>query len=169
MIANSFAKTACAVGLAVAITVFAGPARAQQPSANAIAIAKEIITVKGSANAYNGMVSALIERIKGMMLQTNPTLGKDLNEVAVKVRADYSSSVSTPLNDAAKLYASKFSEQELQAVLVFYKSPAGKKVIEQEPLIFEQSMQSLDQWSDHFGQEIIAKFRAEMKKKGHAL
>jgi hypothetical protein len=169
MVANSLTRIARLVFLALALAALTTPARAQQPSAKAIAMAKEIITLKGSATGYNTVVTALIERVKGMMLQTSPTLSKDLNDVAVKLRNDYAGSVATPLNEAAKLYASKFTEAELQSVLTFYKTPAGKKVIEQEPAIFQKSMEDLDAWSDRLGQEMIAKFRAEMKKKGHDL
>ena len=65
-----------------------------------------------------------------MFLQTNPKLGKDLNEVAAKLRAEMSAprrpSCSTR---RAKLYAAHFTEQELKDMLAFYKSPLGKKMI----------------------------------------
>jgi hypothetical protein len=153
-----------------AIAALVSPAQAQrQPSASAIAMAKEIIAVKGSAKGYNVVVVSLIERAKGMLLQTNPMLSKDLNQVALKLRKDYAKKAEEPLTDAAKLYASKFTEQELKTILAFYKTPTGKKVIEQEPVIFQQSMQDLDAWSAKVSEDVLNKFRDEMRKRGHNL
>jgi hypothetical protein len=143
------------------------PATAQQPSANAIAMAKEIIAIKGSAAGYNTIVSSLIERLKAMLLQTNPMLSKDLNEVAAKLKADYAAKSAEPLNDAAKIYARRFTEAELKEVLAFYKTPAGGKVIREEPAIFEESMSGLEEWSQTLSEEMLPKFRIEMKKRGH--
>jgi hypothetical protein len=169
MIVHSPAATARSVLLALAFTALVSPAPAQTPSANSVALAKDIIAVKGSAAGFNVVVPGVIERVKAMLLQTNPMLSKDLNEVALKLRTDYASKMGEPLTEAAKLYASKFSEQELKTILAFYKSPVGKKVIEQEPAIFEQSMQNLDEWADKLSQDMLIKFRVEMKKKGHDL
>lgn len=153
-----------------ALVLAAAPARAQQqPSANAMAMAKEIIALKGSAAGYNVVGAGVIEQSKAVLLQTNPTLSKDLNEVAAKMRTDFAARMAEPLNDAAKLYASGFTEQELKEILAFYKSATGKKVIEKEGQIFEASMTNLDSWASKFAEEVLGRMRAEMKKRGHEL
>jgi hypothetical protein len=77
--------------------------------------------------------------------------------------------MAEPLNDAAKLYAAGFTEQELKDILAFYKSPAGKKVADQEAGILEHSLSDLDAWAAKFSEEILARIRAEMRKRGHEL
>jgi hypothetical protein len=168
---------ACLFALAIAATAMAGQASAQnpaaqtqgQPSAAAIALAKEIIAAKSSTGGFESVGPSVIERVKAVFLQTSPNLAKDLNEVAAKLRADYAARFSEPTNAAARLYASRFSEQELKDILAFYRSPVGKKVVVQEPLVIEESMQTLDQWASTLSEEIMAKMRAEMRKKGHDL
>ncbi len=155
--------------IAMALAVWALPAKAQQPSPNAIALAKEIIILKGSAGGHNSVVPNIIERAKQMFLQTNLMLSRDLNEVAAKLRTDYASRAGDPLNDAAKLYASRFTEPELREVVAFYKSPVGKKVITEELPLFQISMGELDAWAGKFSEEVVAKMRAEMKRRGHDL
>ena len=140
-----------------------------QPSANALLLAKEIIIAKGAGQIYEPIVPRVIERVRGVFLQQNPMLGRDLTEVATRLRADLSPRTAELLDDAARLYAANFTEQELKDVLAFYKSPLGKKVITEEPAILERSVSGLDAWADKFGQEVMSKFRAEMKKKGHDL
>ena len=172
MLANSTARTPRAVMLALglAFAAYGGAADAQQqPSASAIATAKEVITVKGAAAIYDPLVPGVIEQAKSVFLQANPTLGKDLNEVALKLRAEYAPRGAEVLNDVAKLYATRFTEQELKEALAFYKSPLGRKLLTEEPNILDQSMRNAQTWAERLSQEVIAKMRTEMKKRGHEI
>ena len=74
--------------LMLACFAFAEGARSQQPSAAAIATAKELIEIKGALNIFEALVPGVIEQTKNLFLQTNPTLSKDLNEVAAQLRAE---------------------------------------------------------------------------------
>src|SRR5262245_47968831 len=87
MIAIAVARAIAAGFLALALAMVL-PAQAQQPSANAIALAKEIITAKGGNTLYDPVVPQIIDRARSIFLQSNPTLGKDLNDVAAKLRAE---------------------------------------------------------------------------------
>jgi hypothetical protein len=170
MLANPTARTPRAIMLALALAFAAcgGTAIAQQqPSASAIATAKEVITAKGAAAIYDPLVPGVIEQAKSVFLQANPTLGKELNEVALKLRAEYAPRGAEVLNDVARLYASRFTEQELKDALAFYKSPLGRKLLTEEPNILDQSMKNAQVWADRLSQEIIVKMRTEMKKRGH--
>ena len=146
-----------------------GAADAQQPSATALATARELITVKGAAAIYEPIVPGVIEQARRVLLQTNPMLGKPLSDVAAKLRADYAGRGAELLNDAAKLYASRFTEQELKEALAFYKTPLGRKMVSEEPKILDQSLKDAKVWADRLSEEVIGMFRVEMKKKGHEI
>ena len=172
MFAYPTARPRCALtlalGLAFALNIGAANAQ-QQPSATAIAAAKEVITAKGAASLYSPLVSGVIERTKSVFLQSNPTLAKDLNEVSAKLHAEYAPRSAEILTEVAKLYASRFTEQELKDTLAFYKSPLGRKLVTEEPAILDQSMKTAQTWAENLSQEVIAKMRAEMKKRGHEI
>jgi hypothetical protein len=168
MVANVVGRSACA-GLLALVLAALSPAQAQQPSANAIALAKEIILVKGGNAIYDPVIPQIVNQARTVFLQSNPLLGKDLGEVAAKLQAEYTPRTVELINDGAKLYASKFTEQELKDVLAFYKSPVGRKVIAQEPVILDQSSSNVDQWANKIAEEIIAKFRNEMRRRGHEI
>ena len=163
------ATRAFAIAFSFALVVVAAPAHAQQATPAAIALAKEIIVAKGATSMYDPVIPNLIERTKGVLMQTNPMLGRDLNEVSAKLRAELAPRSAELVEDAARLYAARFTEQELKTALAFYKSPLGKKVITEEPAILNQSMSNVDTWIGKFANEVMSKFRAEMKKKGHDL
>jgi hypothetical protein len=169
MTINSIISGVRAALLALACLALPLPAAAQQPSPAAIALAQEIITVKGSGNIFDGLVPSIVEQAKSIFLQTNPMLSKDLNDVAATLRTDFAGRHAELTGDLAKFYASRFTEQELKDILAFYKTPAGKKVIEEEPRIFEEGVANMRAWANKFSQEVIDKLRVEMKKKGHDL
>jgi uncharacterized protein len=173
MFAAPVARTSCviilALGLALAARVGGADAQQPQPSATAIATAKELITVKGATALWDPLVPGVIEQAKSVFVQANPTLLKELNEVALKLRAEYAPRSAEVVNDVAKLYASRFTEQELKDTLAFYKSPLGKKLLVEEPTILDQSMRNAQSWADRLSQEVIGKIRNEMKRRGHEI
>jgi hypothetical protein len=170
MIANAPARAIRAGLLALALAALASSAQAQQqPSANAIALAKEIIALKGGSSIYDPVVPQIIDRARTIFLQSNPMLSTPLNEVAAQLRAELTPRVADLINDGAKLYASRFTEQELKDVLAFYKSPLGRKMVAQEPVILDESAANIDTWANKFAEEVISRFRSEMRKKGHEI
>jgi hypothetical protein len=169
MFSNPTARTPIVLALGFALAVCVGAADAQQPSASALAAAKELITVKGAAAIYDPVVPGVVEQARRVLLQANPTLGKDLNEVALKLRAEYAPRGAEILNEVAKLYAARFSEQELKDALAFYKSPLGRKLLAEEPTVLDQSMKSAQSWADRLSEEVITRIRVEMKKRGHEI
>jgi len=142
---------------------------AQQPSAAAMATAKELVAAKGAKTIYEPLIVGIIEKAKGMFLQTNPMLSKDLNEVANKLRADLLPRGAEVMSDTAHLYATRFTEQELKDILAFYKSPLGRKLLVDEPAIADQSMKHMASWAEKLSEEVVGKMRVEMKKRGHEI
>jgi uncharacterized protein len=55
----------------------------------------------------------------------------------------------------------------LKDILTFYQSPVGRKVIVEEPKALEASMANAGDWGDKLADDVIAKMRAEMKRRGH--
>ena len=154
----------------LACQLFAGVALAQPaPSPAAIAVAREVVEVKGGSAMFDPVIVSVVEQTKNALLQTNPQLGKDLTEVAAQLRNEFAPRRNELLAEAAKLYAARFTEQELKDMATFYKSPLGKKMITQEPIVLEEAFNYVQQWGPRVAEQVMNRFRAEMKKKGHNL
>jgi hypothetical protein len=155
--------------VAVALASFGPAAHSQQPSPAAFATAKELIAFTGSAAVFNPLIAGVVEQAKLLYLQQNPALGKDLNEIANKLRADLAPRFVELTNEMARLYATHFTEPELKAILAFYKSPVGKKMLVQQPTVVDASMKFAQDWANKLSDQVIAKMRVELHKRGHAL
>ena len=149
--------------------VAAAAAQAQQPSPAALASARELMEIKGVRSLVEPVVVGVIEQTKGSILQTNPGLTKDLDEVSAQLRNEYQPRINEMTNEIVQLYAQRFNEQELKDAIAFYKSPAGKKMLAEEPRILDATYARLQQWAARFQDEVMTRVRAEMKKRGHNL
>jgi hypothetical protein len=161
-----------AIRLATVAIAFAlsGPAAyAQQPSAAALASAKEVVDVTSAGSLFNPLIAGVIEQARILFLQQNPALNKDLTELATKMRTDLAPRLEELKSEVARLYATSFNEQELKDILAFYKSPAGKKLLQEQPNIVENSMKFAQDWANKLSDQVIGNMRDEMRKKGHAL
>jgi hypothetical protein len=153
----------------LALAACAPAARAQQPSAASIQIAKQLVEVTGATTLFNPLIAGVVEQAKILFLQQNPALAKDLNEVAAQIRMQLQPRFSQITDEIARQYVTNFSEQELKDILAFYQSPAGKKMLTVQPKIVESSMTFAGDWANKLSDEVIAKMRDEMKKRGHPL
>jgi hypothetical protein len=168
---KTFRLAAHAAALFIAVlTIWAGTAQAQQPtqpSAGAIAAARELIVIQGAAPLYESIVPDVIAQARNGFLQSNPMLEKDLDATAAALRTELEPKGQEILNDIARLYATRFTEQELKEAQAFYQTPVGKKMLAEEPQLIDKSMAFARAWANRFLGVVIAQFRAEMKKRGH--
>lgn len=159
-----------AVFVAAALLSFSGSGYAQQkPSAAAIEAAKEIVTLKGGDSLFGSLIPGVVEQAKSMFEQQNPALGKDLSTVAAKLRTELAPRMAEVNIEIANAYAAHFTEAELKEMLTFYKSPLGRKMLAEEPKALAQAVSFAQNWAQKFSDDVLAKFREEMKKMGHNL
>jgi len=169
MMAPKLARGARAAAVVFTMAMFTGLASAEEPTPAAVAVAKELIVLKGSTQLWDAVVPGVIEQVKAVFMQTNPALGKELNDVAAQLRTEYAPRASQLVDQVAQLYARTFTEQELRDALAFYKSPLGRKIVNEEPKVLDDGFRRIQQWANKFSEEVMSKMRAEMKKKGYDL
>jgi hypothetical protein len=145
------------------------PSSAQQPSAASINLAKELLELRGSTAMFDNLIPGVVQSVRNVFLQTNPSLSKDLNDVATQLRNEYGARRAELQNEIARVYVGAFSDAELRDAITFFRSPAGKKLSTEEPRVIEQVMSNTQNWSEKLADEILGKFRAEMRKRGHTI
>jgi hypothetical protein len=171
-----------AAGLALGLVLTAGLAGAQQKAAAppapaaagapkpgtpaAMAAAREILLLKTANVMYANAVPGLVQKTKDVLLQNNLNYQKDLNEVAVIVAQKLAGREQEIGEGMAAVYTQAFTEQELKDLVVFYKSPLGKKLLSAEPQAINLSLAYMNSWAQQFAEVINGEFRAEMRKRG---
>jgi uncharacterized protein len=157
------------VALLLVLSLGVAAQSANPPSPQAIALAKELIVLKGGHQMFDAVVPGVIEQTKDVFLPTNPNLNKELVEVTGKLKLEYANKSDELFNEVAKVYATHFTEQELKEIVAFYKTPLGKKMLAEDPVAIQEGLVRAKDWANDFSNQVLGKMRAEMKKKGHDL
>lgn len=144
-------------------------AHAQEPSAAQVAAARELIELKKASEMFDSVIPGILEQVRGTILSTNPALSKDLDPITAAVRNEFMPRRAELLNDIAKLYARRFTEKELRETIAFYKTPAGAKMVAEEPVVLDQMISAASTWARKISDDVMNRVRAEMNKKGHKL
>jgi hypothetical protein len=168
-----FRKTGLVALVALAAIGLAGTAKSQgvaqppQVSPAQLALAKQIVEIKGVKAMFAPLVHGVIKKTTDSVLQTNMMWGKDINEISAQIEKDYAPRGQEIVDATARYYASHFTEAELKQILTFYQSPVGQKMLVDEPRALDESMAYAGSWGDNLSVEVMSKLRAEMKKRGH--
>jgi hypothetical protein len=165
LIAGALTLTASAANDAAAQGTISNP----NPSAGSVALAKELIALKGGQQMFDNVVAGVVESVKNQFLPTNPQLSKPLSDVAAQLRTELEPKKGEIFTQVATAYARHFTENELKELLTFYRTPLGKKVLTEESNAVEDGFKRATEWQGAFSEQVLSKFRAEMKKKGYDL
>ena len=165
MFFGSFTRALCAA--AIVSAALAGAAQAQQqPTAGALALAKEMSDIKGTTNIFDPIIVGVVESTRQTLALGNPNMTRDIDAVAAQMRGEMQARRAELSQQLIRVYTEFFTEAELKEAVAFYKTPLGKKLLTDEPKVAETSMKVADEWSQKFAAEVATKMRAELKKKG---
>ena len=156
--------------IAIALFGFTAAAPAQhKPSAAALATAHQLIDITGATNLFRPLIAGVIEQAKTPFLQQNPALAGELKQIAAKINTEMEPRFSEITDHVAMLYATRFTEPELKAILAFYQSPAGKKLLAEQPQVIDASMAFAQSWANKLSDQVVDIMREELKKRGHPM
>jgi len=143
---------------------------AQTPaySANHLALAREVMLNSGIARSFDSIIPAFAERIRQGAV-TRPELSKDLETVLTSLEPEMELQKQAMIDTAARIYAERLSEAELNEIATFFRSPAGKRYVETQPQVLDEMVQAMQNWTQDVSEYIMVRVRAEMAKKGHQL
>lgn len=126
--------------------IFSSVAFSQTASEQSI---KQLIVETGAAE----MGTMVFDQLLGQLKAAGAT-DAQLAEVKKEFNVDQLVDLLVPV------YQKQFTEEDVKAFLAFYQSPAGKKLIEKQPEIMQESMMIGQQWGMGIAQkiqEILAK------------
>jgi hypothetical protein len=100
-------------------------------------------------------------------VQGRPEVEKDFDAITPLMLESFKARVGELTDKAAVLYATNFTVAEMKDILVFYRGPAGQKLLEKGPMITMQLMAAGQQLGAQLGRELQSRIIEELKKKGH--
>jgi len=155
--------------LLIAITMLAalpGVARAQAPDASRIAAAKQMMEVAGAAAQFDQVMPLMSQQMSQAFKNIAPGNATEIDDVFRQLVPKFIERKGELLDQIATLYAAEMTLDELNAIVAFYKSPAGVKFASVQPKILRESMTLGQRWGQKIGAELADEVRRELKKRG---
>jgi hypothetical protein len=157
------------MGLFAAVFLVLAPARAQSPSADAVAAAKELVNTMNLTEQFKAMMPMLMKNLKPAIVQGRAEVDRDYDALVPILLEGFESRMGELSDAVAIVYSVNFSADELRAVTAFYKTSAGQKFLQKTPVVMQQTMTA----GQKFGQSVAADMQKrmieELRKKGHTL
>ncbi|MCI0734933.1 MAG: DUF2059 domain-containing protein [Beijerinckiaceae bacterium] len=139
------------------------------PSPSHLAAAKALVVVSGISRSFSIIIPQFLDQIGSSLTQTRPELRSDLNIVLTQLKPEFDKQVDEMVGIAAQIYVKLMSEHELKAAVTFFEGPAGRRYVESQPAFLTEVVTAMQGWQGKISTDLMARVRAEMKKKGHEL
>ena len=110
-----------------------------------------------------------MDQIGNTLTQARPDLVHDMNIVMDELRPEFDKQSDEMVNLSARIYATLLSEKDIDDILRFFDSEAGKRYVGAQPLFLNQLVSGMQAWQQKISINMMARVRQEMKKKGHDL
>jgi len=149
------------------IAALASPVLAADYTESHIAAARETIAAAHASEQFNSILLTLADQTKALFQRSNPGAAKDIEEVVTSVALDLAKRRPDLDRELERVWAGRFSEEELKAITAFFKSPVGKKYGELMPLVVQDSIRAAGIWRDAISTEILTRSRDELNKRGY--
>ena len=160
------AKALVAVALSAAILAVALPAVAQEVPPEQLALARKYIELTDNASVYE---ITLVEIGIGTMRQIvtqNPELVDETDAAVGKILEEYRDRKGELIDQFARIYAVRFTVEELQEIVAFYESPTGQKLARANTEVNSDLQAVLQVFTNNTRPEFFAKVRAELRAQG---
>ena len=157
------------VGLLAVILLLTTPARAQSPSPESTAAAKELATTMKLTEQFKTMMPLIMKNLKPVLVQGRSDLDRDYDVLVPILLEGFQARIGELVDAVAVIYASNFSAEELRAVTAFYKTPAGQKFLQKTPAVMQQTMAAGQQFGQSAAADMQKRMIEELRKKGHTL
>lgn len=160
------AKALVAVALGAVLLAVAAPAMAQEVPPEQLALARKYVDLTDRAAVYEvTLVEIGIGTLRELTTQ-NPEIAEETDLAVGKVLEEYKDRKGELLDQFARVYAVRFTVEELQQIVDFYESPTGQKLAQANTEVNSDLQAVLQVFTNTTRTEFFAKVRAELRAQG---
>jgi uncharacterized protein len=144
-------------------------ARAETPSPEALTAARSLVTTLRLSDRYKALLPAILLSLKPALVQDRPEIERDYDAMTTMIADVYTPFYNAMLDNAATIYASTFTVDEMRQIEAFYRLPVGQKFLHAQPAIVQQSSEAAQDISRRAAEEIRSRLTEALRQKGHKL
>ena len=118
---------------------------------------KKMLNLTGAEENFNGVVKQMMIMVKSEKTNIPDNVWKDFEKEFL------STSLDEIVDKLAPIYVKYLTQDDIQKIIEFYQTPAGKKLGEKTTIITRESMKVGQQW----GMTISQQIQDKLKEKGY--
>jgi hypothetical protein len=159
-------KALLAITLSATLLAFAAPAMAQEVPPEQLALARKYVDLTDRAAVFETTMVEIAIGSMRQIVQQNPEISEQTNTAIGKVLEEFRGRKSELLDQFARVYAVRFTIQELQEIVAFYESPTGEKLSLANSEVNIDLQRVMQVFTNNVRPEFFAKVRAELRTQG---
>lgn len=141
------------------------PAQSQELSPDHLALARKYVDLTDKSQIYErALIQTGINSMRTILSQ-NPEITDEVGDAIGEVIKFYSSGKDELFDQFARIYALKFTIEELNAITAFYETDAGAKLATVNSNVNDELTAVLQIFQANLNTEFFAKVRAELRAK----
>ena len=162
-------RTWLLVWLVAGILLFPGNVRAQSPSADALAAARDLVIAAEMTDQIKVMLPTIMDQLKPLIVRGSPQAERDYDLLIPSMVAAMNAQLSVYVDKVTEVYARHFTADELKQVTAFYRTPAGQKFVRSHPVILQKVIVVAQEFAQSVAADVQARMKEELRKRGHTL
>lgn len=141
---------------ALALTVFVVPSVMAQEFTDAhLAAARSAIDAINATDPFDNILPAAAERIKSRLISNNLDLEDAISQTVDEQALELVSRRGDLEQEAARIYAAAFTEEELNAIAQFYQTEVGKKLLQNGPIVSREVNSAAAIWGRGIERDLL--------------
>jgi hypothetical protein len=141
---------------ALAMIVSLTPAAMAQDVTEAhLTAAREAISAIEATDIYDAILPAAAEQLKTRLIANNVDLEDQITQIVDEQALALVSRRADLEQEAARIYAAAFTEDELKAIATFYKTEAGQKLLQNGPIVAREVNSSAVIWKRGIERDLL--------------
>jgi hypothetical protein len=169
-------RTFAAFLLALAASFLAAPGYAQDSGATPLsqilsedipaqrlALAAKLVDLTGTARLFDQLLPNIADQAKNSFIRANPQMQLGIISVVDKIAVQLVSRRPELDNYLARVWASGFTDEELQGLVDFYSSDLGSKYAVALPQLLAVQTAAAEEWAKSVNVELTQKVQEELR------
>jgi hypothetical protein len=149
---HSFGRIAA--GALIAVGIAAGAAKAQDITDAHLKAARAAMNAIRITEPFDAILPNIAGQLKSTLIQGSPNYEPLINETVDEEALKLAARRADLEREAAMIYAKAFTEQELNEIAAFYKSPTGQKLLKDGPIAIRELSKAGDIWATGISRDI---------------
>ncbi len=150
----------------IAVAVIGLVLAAMAPTAHAddprgLALAREVVETAHVGDTMIKLMPTFIGQMRQLLSQQGAVDPKQVDLFLAKFQQRFNDGIPNFIDLVAQVYARDFSDEDLQNLLAFYRSPTGQHLLEKQVVIAQGMAQVGSQWGKAIAQDILAEFERQ--------